>query len=74
MLFGASVLVRDEGGVEHRYRLVGIDEADPSRGDVSWRSPVATALLGTRVGDIVTLRSPRGDEELEVVEVSYGGP
>jgi transcription elongation factor GreB len=70
-LFGATVTVRDEGGAERRYRLVGVDEADPGRGDVSWLSPIAKALLGAQVGDVVVARSPRGDEELEVVQVSY---
>ena len=70
-LFGATITVRDEGGAERRYRLVGADEADPQRGDVSWLSPIARALLGTQVGDVVIARSPRGDEELEVVQVSY---
>lgn len=71
VLFGATVTVRGESGAEHRYRLVGIDEADPQRGDVSFRSPIATALLGAQVGDVVTVRLPRGDEELEVLAVSY---
>jgi transcription elongation factor GreB len=71
VLFGATVMVRDEGGAERRYRLVGIDEVDPARGDVSFRSPIAKALLGAQAGDIVTVQSPRGDEELEVVRVSY---
>lgn len=71
VLFGATVTVRADDGAERRYRLVGIDEADPPRGDVSWRSPIAAALLGARVGDVVMLRSPRGDEELEVIAVSY---
>jgi transcription elongation factor GreB len=71
VLFGATVTVRAEDGAERRYRLVGIDEADPAKGDVSWRSPLAAALLGAREGDVVTVRSPRGDEELEVVSVRY---
>jgi transcription elongation factor GreB len=70
-LFGATVMVRADDGAERRYRLVGIDEADPARGDVSWRSPIAAALLGAQVGDVVTVRSPRGDEELEVTAVRY---
>lgn len=70
VLFGATVTVRGEDGAERRYRLVGIDEADPPRGEVSWRSPIATALLGAQVGSVVTVRSPRGDEELEVLAVS----
>ena len=71
VLFGATVIVRGEDGAERRYRLVGVDEADPPRGDVSWRSPIAAALLGAHVGGVVTLRSPRGDEELEVVALRY---
>jgi transcription elongation factor GreB len=70
VLFGATVVVRAEDGTEHRYRVVGVDEAEARRGDVSWRSPIAAALLGVQVGDIVTLRTPRGDEELEVMAVS----
>jgi transcription elongation factor GreB len=69
--FGATVAVRGEDGTERRYRLVGVDEADPLHGAVSWRSPLAAALLGARTGDTVTFRSPRGDEELEVVALSY---
>jgi transcription elongation factor GreB len=72
VLFGAIVTVRAEDGETRRYRLVGVDEADPPRGDVSWRSPIAAALLGAEVGDVVTLRSPRGDEELEIVAVDHG--
>jgi transcription elongation factor GreB len=72
--FGATVLVRGEDGAERRYRIVGVDETDPRRGAVSWRSPLAAALLGARVGDTVTLRSPRGDEEFEVVALSYAEP
>jgi transcription elongation factor GreB len=71
VLFGATVVVRAEDGAEHRYRIVGIDEADARRGDVSWRSPIAAALLGAQVGDVVTVRTPRGAEELEVMAVSY---
>jgi transcription elongation factor GreB len=72
-LFGATVVVEDEDGKERRYRIVGVDEVDPPRGDVSWVSPLAKALLGARVGDVVTVRSPRGDEELEVMAIGYRG-
>ncbi|MFT3765865.1 MAG: GreA/GreB family elongation factor [Minicystis sp.] len=40
---------------------------------MSWRSPIAAALLGAQTGDVVTVRSPRGDEELEVIAVRYAG-
>jgi transcription elongation factor GreB len=69
--FGATVTVRGEDGAERRYRIVGVDEAEPARGALSWRSPLAAALLGARVGDTVTFRLPRGEEELKVVMLSY---
>jgi transcription elongation factor GreB len=71
VLFGARVTVEDEAGVQKSYRIVGIDEADPARGAVSWISPLAKALLGSRAGDVVTLRSPQGEEDLEIVSVAY---
>jgi transcription elongation factor GreB len=69
--FGATVTVVDESGAERTVSIVGVDELDPGRGRVSWVSPIATALLKASVGDVVTLRSPRGSEELEVVDIRY---
>lgn len=69
VVFGAVVTLRDEHDRERRYRLVGVDEADARAGAVSWLSPIAQALQGARVGDVVTLHSPRGSEELEVVAI-----
>jgi transcription elongation factor GreB len=68
--FGATVTVSENGG-EHRYRIVGVDEAEPAEGRVSWLSPIAKALLNARVGTVVTVRSPRGDRELEVLRIAY---
>jgi transcription elongation factor GreB len=69
--FGATITVADEDGRARRYRIVGVDEADPKRGWVSWRSPVAGALVGRRVGDSTTLHTPAGDEELMVTAIDY---
>jgi transcription elongation factor GreB len=69
--FGATVTVRDETGSERRYKIVGVDEANAREGRVAFVSPLARALLGRRVGDTTALRTPRGEEELEVVAVSY---
>jgi transcription elongation factor GreB len=69
--FGATVTVEDDDGATRRYRIVGVDEADPKRGSVSWRSPVARALTGRKVGDVTTLRTPAGDEELTIVGIEY---
>lgn len=73
IFFGATVLYADARGAEHRIRIVGIDEADAGRGDVSWISPVARALLKAREGDVVRLPTPGGVETLEILEVSYLG-
>lgn len=74
IFFGATVLYADTNGQEQRITILGIDEADSSRNQVSWISPIAKALLKTRVGDSVLLHSPRGVEEIEVLEVSYPAP
>lgn len=71
VLFGATVTVLDEQGTNRKYVIVGIDESDPKRGWVSWISPIARALLNATVGDAVTLRTPKGEEELEVVAIEY---
>jgi transcription elongation factor GreB len=70
VFFGATVRIR----IKHQEKeisIVGVDEVDPAHGRVSWISPVAKALLKARAGDIVTLRTPSGDEKLEILEVRY---
>lgn len=69
--FGATVRVRGEAGDERRYRLVGVDEADPAAGKIAFVAPLARALLGRRAGDEVEVRTPKGSEELEILEVTY---
>ncbi len=69
--FGATVTYRDRAGADRTVTIVGIDEVDPAHGRVSWISPIAKALLKAREGDMVTLRTPAGAEEIEVVEVRY---
>lgn len=71
VLFGAWVKIKDEEGIEKTYRIVGIDETNPQLGFISWISPVAKALLQARVGDAVVLRTPKGEEEVEILEVNY---
>jgi transcription elongation factor GreB len=71
VLFGATVRVRDESDRERVYRIVGVDEIEAEAGKVSWVSPIAKALLNQRAGDVVTLRTPRGEEELEILAVQY---
>ena len=71
VFFGARVTYLRNGEQEETITIVGIDEVDPLRGQVSWISPVARALTKAREGDVVTLRTPAGVDELEVIEVSY---
>jgi transcription elongation factor GreB len=70
VFFGATVRLRAASG-EKTVTIVGADEVDPAHGRVSWVSPIARALLKARAGDTVTLRSPAGEEQLEILEVSY---
>ncbi len=71
VFFGATVTVCGADGAEHRYSIVGMDEADAGRGLISWISRLARALLKAREGDTVSLRTPGGVEALEVLEVRY---
>jgi transcription elongation factor GreB len=71
VFFGATVTVANAAGEERTLSIVGIDEIDTERGYVSWISPMARALLKAREGDTVTVRTPGGSEELEVVSVRY---
>lgn len=71
VFFGATVTVAHANGAEKTYSIVGIDEADGARNRISWISPLARALLKAREGDTVVLRSPSGEETLEIVTVEY---
>jgi transcription elongation factor GreB len=72
VFFGATVTYADSRDREHTVTIVGLDEADLEAGLVSWVSPVAKALLKAEVGDRVTLTTPGGTEELDVLAVRYG--
>jgi len=65
------VTVEDRERQQRTISIVGVDEIDTARGYVSWVSPIARALLKAREGDVVVLRTPVGEEELEVVSVEY---
>lgn len=71
VVFGSTVTVEDDDGEQRTYKIVGEDEFDPKTGLISWRSPVATALLGRRVGDEVTLKKPGGDETVQLVKILF---
>ena len=69
--FGALVTIVDEDGKEHRLSIVGDDEADVAAGKISWDSPLAKAMIGSKVGDVVKWRRPAGDTEVEIAEIRY---
>jgi len=71
VFFGATVEYVNAAGETHVVRIVGLDEMDPSKNYVSWISPIARAFIKAREGDTVTLRTPAGEEQLEIVEVRY---
>lgn len=73
VFFGATVTVCDSNGCEGVYCIVGVDEADAGKGLISWVSPLARALLKLREGDMASLRTPSGIQELEIISVGYGG-
>jgi len=71
VLFGGTVTVENEAGEENIYSIVGPDELNPSRGYVSWVSPIGRALLGSAEGDLVSFATPGGQTELEIIKVEY---
>ena len=74
VFFGATVRYVDDSGEERSVTIMGIDEADSAKAEVSWISPVARALLKAREGDVVRLMTPGGVHEIEVLSISYPAP
>jgi len=71
VFFGATVTYVEEAGAERTVTILGIDEADSLKGEVTWISPIARALLKARGGDVVKLVTPVGVQEIEVLSVHY---
>ena len=69
--FGATVTIEYENGDTREVTIVGVDELDSGNARISWRSPLATALLTAAVGDTVIVHAPRGVERLEIIAVRY---
>src|SRR5690606_14309763 len=73
IVFGATVELEDvESGKETRYQIVGDLEADIKQGLIAISSPVARALIGRHEGDSVSIDTPGGTREYDIVSVSYG--
>lgn len=73
VLFSATVTLSNEEGAEIRYQIVGEDEFDIKSGKISWKSPVAKALLGKKVGDEVKIVKPAGEEYVVIEGIEYVG-
>ncbi|HMB76152.1 MAG TPA: transcription elongation factor GreB [Kiloniellaceae bacterium] len=75
VFFGATVTFvaadADLDAPEERLRIVGVDEALSTKGTVSWRAPIARALMKAEAGDLVTVRTPEGAKEIEVISIAY---
>jgi transcription elongation factor GreB len=71
VFFGATVTYKDASGEKHVVSIVGIDEVDLNRRYISWRSPLARALMKWSPGDRVVLDAPTKTEHLEILDVEY---
>ncbi len=71
IFFGATVTFLNSRDEERTVTILGVDEADLARGEVSLHAPVARALLGKRVGEATNVQTPTGAEEIEIIEIIY---
>jgi transcription elongation factor GreB len=69
--FGARVTVRLADGAERTYRIVGVDEANAAEGRLAFVAPLARALIGKRAGDVISWRTPRGEDEVEILSLDF---
>ena len=71
VVFGATVTIENEDGVQHTYQIVGEDELDIKQNKISWKSPVAKALLGKKLDDEVKIQKPAGDEIVVITDIAF---
>jgi transcription elongation factor GreB len=71
VFFGATVRYANAAGTERVVSIVGVDEVDLNRNQISWVSPLARAMMKSGPGDCVVLHAPGGTEQLEILEVRY---
>ncbi|MFM1907516.1 MAG: Transcription elongation factor GreB [Pseudomonadota bacterium] len=74
IFFGATVVYVEDDDTERTVTILGIDEADSARGQVTWVSPIARTLLKAREGDVLKLVTPVGVRDIEIVSVRYPAP
>ena len=72
VVFGSTIELSDlDDETKTKYQIVGNDEADIENGLISYKSPVASALIGKEKGDFVTVSTPKGEKSYELVKVVY---
>jgi transcription elongation factor GreB len=71
IVFGATVTLLDEDGEKKTYQIVGEDEIQADAGKISWRAPIAKALLGKKEGDEVVVKRPAGDWVVEILKIEF---
>ncbi len=72
VVFGATVVIMDqETEEESTYQIVGVDESDVKNGMISILSPIARAMIGKKTGDAITVQSPKGDKDYEIVSFKF---
>jgi transcription elongation factor GreA len=72
VIFGSSISVKDlESEKKIKYKLVGQDEADVSKNFIYFRSPIGKALIGKQLDEVVTVQTPSGERNFEVLKVEY---
>lgn len=71
VIFGATVTIETEDGDTYTYQIVGEDELDIKQNKISWKSPVARALLGKKLDDEVKIQKPAGDETVVITDIVF---
>lgn len=71
VVFGALVTIEDENGDVKTYQIVGEDEATPDTGRISWKSPLAAAMLGKGKGEEVLVKKPQSDAWVEIIAIEF---
>ncbi|MFN3453584.1 MAG: transcription elongation factor GreB [Pseudobdellovibrio sp.] len=71
VVFGATVTIENEDGMQFTYQIVGADEFDIKQNKISWKSPVAKALLGKKLDDEAKIQKPAGEEIVVIVDIQF---
>ena len=69
--FGASVVIEDEDGIQKKWVIIGEDEAEPSKGHISWKSPIGRAMLNKHSGDFFEVETPKGPKEFSLISFEF---